>query len=335
MTKHQEQLESVLDYLINGELTEAEDLLHRVVVEKSKHIYESLVHEEEDCDEMDDEDELEEGVGGDPKSSYADDIQANKRKVKSEEFREEDEEEGFEDEFSAEDEGEDGSYEFDLDGNDEGDEFGGEEDFGDEFGGEEDFDMEGEDTGEIASRMEDVEAALAELTAEFHEIFADELGDDEEDFGDDMEDEAELSDMGDLDYEEPAANDDMDDDMEDEDEFDKAVGEALEEATAFLKATADAGMKSEGNEVAKGKSAPVNTNSVHATSPRKDYGGKPVDFAGGSPESGGKATQPKDENAEDNVKVPQKKAPAVKTKPVGDDKSNTDSLLSGAPGRQK
>ena len=347
MTKHREQLESVLDYLINGELTEAEDLLHRVVIEKSKNIYESLISEEE-CDddedleetkEVDEEDELDEGVGGDPRESYADEIEANKKKVKSEEFHEADEE--YADDEYADDENE---IDFDLTGDDAAndDEFGAanDDEFGaandDEFGDEEGFDDIG-DSGEIVDRMEDIEAALAELTAEFHEVFADELGDE-------FDDEDEMSDMGELDYEDDAANDDEYGDMEDgaeyddydeeEDEYDRAVGEALEEATAFLKQAADAGMKSEGNEVAAGKTAPVNTKSVHDTSKRKDYGGSPVDFAGGD-EKGGKATSPKDENAEDNVKVPQKSAPKVQTKPVGDDKANIKSLLTGAPGAKK
>ena len=60
-----------------GQETEkAEELLHEFVVEKSRVIYEELMTEEDDDEEM--EDELEETVGGDPKDDFINEVEVDK-----------------------------------------------------------------------------------------------------------------------------------------------------------------------------------------------------------------------------------------------------------------
>lgn len=161
---HRQKLEQVLDLLINEEHEAASELLHSVIVEKARTMYEELVDED---------------FGGDEKEDFADEIDADKDEVEdaedgsddfedeSEEAEESDEDDGEEDE--VEDRLEDvedalaqlqaefdrlvgGDEEFDAEGDDElemGD-FEGEEDFGaDDFGGdfeEEDYEGLGEAT---------------------------------------------------------------------------------------------------------------------------------------------------------------------------------------------
>lgn len=148
---HRQKLEQVLELLINEEQDAAADLLHSVIVEKARTMYEDLVDED---------------FGGDEKEDFAGDIEADKEEIESDEIfdGEEEGEEEFSDEPAEEEEVEDRledveaslaelRAEFDaLLGDEEGEaelggeeEFGGEEGFGDEeaaFGGEEELEVE-------------------------------------------------------------------------------------------------------------------------------------------------------------------------------------------------
>ena len=145
------KFEQMLEYLISEDQEKARELFHQIVVEKSREIYENILAEDFDSIEESDEDEDDEAVeenfgfaeaddeenaiGGDPTDDFIGDVEA---------------------------------------GDDESDDFGGEE----EFGGEED--------GGLEDRVVDLEDALEDLKAEFEALLADEEGEenhDDMDFG--------------------------------------------------------------------------------------------------------------------------------------------------------
>ena len=93
--------EQLVEFIINDETDKARELFHKIVVEKSRDIYESLVSEED----------LEEGVGNDESevSGLVRDVQMDEEGMNEEEdefANEFDSEEGEEDEFGGEEEGE-------------------------------------------------------------------------------------------------------------------------------------------------------------------------------------------------------------------------------------
>ena len=175
------KFEQLLDLLINEEHDKAQELFHEIVVEKSREIYENLIAEEEDDEEMDEareEDEQDESV---------------------DEGTEDDEEmdEGAEEEADESMDLED-SYMMDSDGED-GDKIGGDatDDFGHDIGAMDD--EPGEEGGEEDAIM-DIKSAIAELEAAFAELEqakgmgGDEAGDAE--FGADDEEDGEMDMMG-------------------------------------------------------------------------------------------------------------------------------------------
>lgn len=106
---HQEKLEKILDHLINEDVEKADELLHDLVVEKSRTIYESLVDEDEqveeeqveeevDCDESD-EDQVDEAFGGDEGDDFVADVQADSDDIDADEVND-----GEADEVEASDE---------------------------------------------------------------------------------------------------------------------------------------------------------------------------------------------------------------------------------------
>jgi len=149
---HREKLEQVLELLINEESEAASELLHSVIVEKARGMYEELVDED---------------FGGDEKEDFADEIESDKDEIEADEIFDGDEGEEDEDgdeeseEPAEEEEVEDRledveasladlRAEFDALMSDEmgGDELGGDElegEFGDELEGE--FDAEPEMEG--------------------------------------------------------------------------------------------------------------------------------------------------------------------------------------------
>jgi len=98
MSKH--TLEQVLEALINKEDDRASELLHQFFVQKGKSIYEELSSFDEQLEEAEDED-LEEGIGGQPAQDFEQDIIADEEELSDEKLFSEADEEG-EDPMSAE-----------------------------------------------------------------------------------------------------------------------------------------------------------------------------------------------------------------------------------------
>ena len=166
----QNKFEKMLELLVNEDKAGAEELFHEIVVEKSRDIYESLLEDEAEVDEADDEavDESDEDL------DEADD----------EEVDESDED--LDENFSLD------TFEVEAD-----DDMGGDPtddmmaDLGmDDEDGEGDDDMgDAEDDADVEDRVEDLEDALDDLKAEFEKMMA---GDDEgEDDGEEADDDAE------------------------------------------------------------------------------------------------------------------------------------------------
>lgn len=199
------KFEQLIEFVINDEEQKARDLFHDIVVEKSRSIYESLMAEEEELDEAKDE-ELDESA-----------------EEELDESAEEDEEldEGLE-EMGGCAIGGDQSDDLidDIESEEEGMSFEGEEDLEAEFGDEEG----GED---LEDRVVDLEDKLDELMAEFESLLGgDEAGPEGGDFDNEL----------DLDSEETVDAEDGEESEEDEAEFE--VAEALEEAVTLQKAPA-------------------------------------------------------------------------------------------------
>ncbi len=144
------RFEQMLEHLINGEQSKAEEVFHELVVAKSREIYENLLDDDVQVDEASDEDEEDEDmeesmdfetVGGDPADAMIDAV---------------------------------------VSGDEEGDEMGGDEmDMGDEMGGG--------DEPATKDDVMDIKDALDELKAEFEAMLAgEEQGEEEggeEEFG--------------------------------------------------------------------------------------------------------------------------------------------------------
>ena len=159
--------EKLINLVINENEEQARELFHEIVVEKSREIFESIMAEEMEDDDMMDDMMEDDGMGGQV-GDLLDEINAEEAGVMEEE---EDEDLDFTDD------------EEDI-------EIGGDEDFGDEEGGE-----------EVEDAVIRIEDKLDQLMAEFEDIMGggadddmgDDMGDDldfgdgEEDFGDDEE----------------------------------------------------------------------------------------------------------------------------------------------------
>ena len=139
------QFEQLIEYVINDDEQKARALFHDIVVGKSREIYESLMAEEEEIEEAQDDD-LEEGaMGGDAADDLIDDVQAEEQ-----------------DDMSMEAEGDD-----DMDDMDDMDADSNDMD-GDNMDGEED----------LEDRVMDLEDKLDELMAEFEDLMGgDGMGD--------------------------------------------------------------------------------------------------------------------------------------------------------------
>jgi hypothetical protein len=159
------QFEAMLEALINEDQETAKEIFHNIVVAKSREIYEELLAEDFDLEEVgepEEEEKTEEAFGDDEES--ADDS---------------DDEEG------------------------ESDDVGGDatDDFVSDIDDEEDSEEGDEEGGEIEDRVMDLEDALDELKAEFEQLMAGEEGE-EHDMdmgGDDMGDEFALGEPDEMD----------------------------------------------------------------------------------------------------------------------------------------
>jgi hypothetical protein len=137
------QFEQLIEYVINDDEQKARALFHDIVVGKSREIYESLMAEEEEIEEAQDED-LEEGdMGGDAADDLIDDVEAEEQ-----------------DDMSMEAEGDDDGEEMDVEMDADSDMMS---DAGDE---------------ELEDRVMDLEDKLDELMAEFEGLMGgDDMGD--------------------------------------------------------------------------------------------------------------------------------------------------------------
>jgi hypothetical protein len=136
------QFEQLIEYVINDDEQKARALFHDIVVGKSREIYESLMAEEEELEEAQDED-LEEGdMGGDAADDLIDDVEAEEQ-----------------DDMSMEAEGDDDGEEMDV-----------------EIDGDNDMGSNGEE--DLEDRVMDLEDKLDELMAEFEDLMGgDDMGD--------------------------------------------------------------------------------------------------------------------------------------------------------------
>jgi hypothetical protein len=154
------KFEQLIEYIINEDEAKAKALFHKIVVEKSRDIYESLV-EDEDFPVQD----------GDGADSLGDEISADQ------------------DVIDGDEEGMDGGDEFG------GDDMGGDEFGGDDMGGEGDMEDRVMDLEDAIDELKaEFDSLMGAEEAEGHDdLGGDEFGDDadlddeESDFGDDME----------------------------------------------------------------------------------------------------------------------------------------------------
>ncbi len=272
---HREKLEQVLELLINEETDAASELLHTVIVEKARTMYEDLVDED---------------FGGDEKEDFAASIEAGEEEIESDEI--------FDGEESEE----------------------GEEEFGEEPAEEE----------EVEDRLEDVEAQLAELTAQFDQIVNGEEGvEGEEEFAVDGEEEFGGEEgFGDVEV------GNGEEEFADESMYEEVIDE-LDEATKLQDEVADTGQKEEGKFSGTGKNSKIGKTgkeSMFTKVPSKaDHGGKPHETGKGGDESTKKVGEGEDNTPSDNidVKTGEKKSADVSAK---DDKGAKSPLgSSGSP----
>lgn len=296
----QKKLEKVLDLLVNEDTGLATELLHQIIVEKARTIYESIVNEEDD-----EEDDIGDEVGGDSDEDFTDEISSDKDEIDADELN--DGEAGAEDdEVDAE-----------LGDDEVDDEFGGE--FGDDLGGDDE-------------RIDDLEDQLAQLRAEFDALMAQEVeepnhadldldvaADDEfggDDFGGDEfggEDEFITASM----YEskklkaKEKANKAKEKEIDPKAKF-KSKSK-VDEETQFTKGVADTGQKGAapgfagtGKNTPKGAEQPRTPFTKAPSKP--SYGGEPVDFTKGKGNAYGQynGDSATDETPSDNVDEKQK-----------------------------
>lgn len=146
MSKH--TLEQVLEALINKEDDRATELLHRYFVSKGKSIYEELSQLDQQIEE---EEDLEEGIGGAADEDFHDEIIADEADLENETLFSEADDEGEGDDMAAMDEPTEPEATADL-----------------AMGGEEG--AEGGEADQVDDAMAKVDDALAELKALFAEI---------------------------------------------------------------------------------------------------------------------------------------------------------------------
>ena len=306
------KFEKMLELLVNEDKEAAQELFHEIVVEKSRDIYESLLEDDEEVDESDDE-EVDES---DEDLDEADDEEVDES--------DEDLDENFSlDTFEVEAD--------DEEADDAGDEEADDMDMGDE-------EEEGEE-GDVEDRVEDLEDALDDLKAEFEKMMAgDDEGDDEDEEGDD--------DMG------GDATDDMMGDLGMDTEEAAEEDESFQATITPLESKAAMSAGEQMREYVEKVSATMGDNGVNGKSSvakPNNMGGTTANLRGG--ESKGEGTQgglaaptAKDMNTK-NVNVPGAKGATKmasqpghgaekKGKPETADKSAS-SMLNGAPKRAK
>ncbi len=311
----QRKLEKVLDLLLSEQTDKAGELLHQIIIEKSRNIYENIIREEyEEEGKEYEEDESEAEVGGDPEKDFTDEISSNQDDINTDEIN--NGEAGFGDEGET-----DVSADFDSEEGNEGE-------------------------GDTESRIADLESELAELRAEFDQLMGEEMQEPEHadlaaEYGEGEQDEFggenDLADVG-----AGAEGEEFNDENKPVDEssrrmFEKKAaqkkavdakakeklevakqdkktpkGEKVEEETQFLQKVSDTGQRGTAKLVGTGKGmslgAEQNKSPYSAIPARKDYGGKPVKIGGGTGGEYGKYSNvPVTKNTNTNANVQPKK----------------------------
>jgi hypothetical protein len=175
-------LEEMLEHLVNENTEKAEELFHEYVVAKSRDIYENLIQEEMEDEEVDEASEKDEDESVDEAS------------------KDDDAEEDKVDESSDDEEVEESSKDEEVDEEFEGVAIeGDDEDEMDAMGGDETDDLEADVTGDDEGEKEpeelfqDLDSIVDELQAKFDEIKGgDEEGADDMDMGDEEDKEEEM-----------------------------------------------------------------------------------------------------------------------------------------------
>jgi hypothetical protein len=292
----QQKLEKVLDLLLSEDSDQAAELLHQIIVEKARVIYESIV-EEEDAGQFSEGDE----VGGEPNKDFTDEIASDKEEVDTDE----------------QNDGEAGEAEAG-----EGSEEDGDEDAGGEM--------------DVEDRVEDLESQLADLRAEFDALMGEEMQEpNHADLAGDMEMDGDVQPAGDdMGGDMPDFNGAGEEKVVGEvvatmfekqkkaklevapQKKDEKKDKKVDEETQFLSKTADTGQKGTAKLVGTGKNTPLGAEQTKSSftniPPRKDYGGKPTNILG-SKSTGGEygkynGDSAKDDTPSDNVKVDPKKS---------------------------
>lgn len=156
---HKDALETVLEYLINEEADRAADLLHNIVVEKARDMYEELI------DDEDIEEEVDESFGGDVKRKFAGDIKSDMDEIESDEIYDDTEEPAMGDVDDMDDMG--------MDDADDMDDMGDMGDMGMDIAADEELPAE-------AASVDDLALQLADLLTQFMQLSSDdEVSDDE------------------------------------------------------------------------------------------------------------------------------------------------------------
>jgi hypothetical protein len=265
-------LEQVLELLINEEREAAEELLHDFIVENARQIHEELLSESDEVVEENLED-LDES-----EEDITDDLEGDSDEIDTEEFYDEDE--------MGDDEAEDSL------------------EMGDEYGDE--------DGGDVESRVDDLESALAQLEAEFEKIMAGEEGEEHEE-----EDEE-----GEYGFDHDEEDEDYEHDEEDEDD-EKSFDMDLDSEDDLVEYTIPQTAKTGDNGVQ--TKSTVNANPKR---PGDDSNAAPVRIKDGNT-SGGKGATPstistKNVNVSGNSKAPSYSNQSAKP---GDDGVNKKSLM--------
>ena len=259
----QKKLEKVLDLLVNEDTGRATELLHQIIVEKARTIYESIVNEEDDEEEDDIGDDT---VGGDSDEDFTDEISSDKDEIDADELN-------------------------DGEAGEDDDEFGG-----DDFGGDEGGDGERIDDLEdqLAQLRAEFDALMSQEVEEPEHAdldigAADDFGGADDAFGGEFDDEIVNASM----YESKTKRKEVEDKFEkftkgnkDKKAQDKHKGKAkVDEETQFTSGVADTGQKGKAGLVGTGKNTPLGAEqdrAIFTKAPSKpSYGGEPVDFTKG------------------------------------------------------
>jgi len=260
----QRKLEQVLELLINEDSDQAAELLHQIIVEKARMVYESVI-DEEDEDEVMEADE----VGGDMNDDFTKEIAVDKDEIGADEL---------------------------MDGEPED----SDEDDEDEFQDDQISDEEGQ-ISDDEERITDLEDQLAELRAEFDALMGEELDEpnhgelpdefaeiedeySDNDFGHDTQDEMVMNSM----YESKKSKDAKAKAMKEKEmeKSKKTTKKKVDEETQFTKKVADTNQRSKNpGYIGTGKDTPRGAEQDKSTftkvPSKPSYGGEPVDFGKG------------------------------------------------------